>query len=195
MERLPSSKQRRLFGGIWGPLLFGVAFFAALWTAYGLYIRPHHVRSYGQEMPFEKAMFGKDLEQPIPFSHRLHVTDKQIDCHYCHTTAERSANAGMPSIEKCLGCHNYIIPEHQEILKLKAYSKKGQDLSWTRVYYNPDHVIFPHFRHLNKGVQCQECHGEVEKVDRLKKVTFYMGFCLNCHKARNAPLDCSACHR
>jgi len=28
--------------------------------------------------------------QPIPFSHRLHVGVKEIDCHFCHYSVERS---------------------------------------------------------------------------------------------------------
>jgi hypothetical protein len=134
-------------------------------------------------------------QQPIAFSHRLHVTDKQIDCYYCHPFPERSMNSGLPSVQKCLACHKHIIPEHPEIIKLKDYEKRGLALPWVRVYYNPDHVYFPHFRHIGKGVQCAECHGEVEAMDRLMTHTFYMGFCLDCHHDRNASRECTACHQ
>ena len=140
-------------------------------------------------------MFGRALEQPIAFSHRLHVTDKQIDCYYCHPNAERALSPGMPSVELCLGCHNYIIPEHEEILKLKAFHEAGQGVPWVRVYYNPDHVWFPHYRHILKKVECHECHGEVEMADRLRKVTFYMGMCISCHREREASMECVACHQ
>ena len=46
--------------------------------------------------------------QPVPFSHKHHVTDDGIDCRYCHTTVERSAFAGMPSTETCMNCHSQI---------------------------------------------------------------------------------------
>lgn len=133
--------------------------------------------------------------QPIAFSHRLHVTDKQIDCYYCHAFPERSLNAGLPSVQKCLGCHRYIIPEHPEIVRLRGYEERGEPLPWVRVYYNPDHVFFPHYRHIRKGVKCQECHGAVETMDRLMTHTFYMGFCLDCHHERNANRECKACHQ
>jgi hypothetical protein len=186
---------RRLRGGIGGPHWVLVFLVAAVALFYGLYVYPGATRSYGHHIAYNEAMFGPRIAQPISFSHRVHATDKEIDCFYCHPYGERSMNTGLPSVEKCLGCHNYIIPEHEEILKLKGYDERGENIPWERVYYNPDHVFFPHFRHLAKNVRCQECHGEVEQADRLHQVTFYMGFCIGCHKKRNASRECTACHQ
>ena len=47
-------------------------------------------------------------EQPVPFSHKHHVTEDGIDCRYCHTTVERSSFAGMPSTYTCMSCHSII---------------------------------------------------------------------------------------
>ena len=33
-------------------------------------------------------------QQPVPFSHKHHVTDDGIDCRYCHTSVEKS---GLPA--------------------------------------------------------------------------------------------------
>ena len=186
---------KRLRGGFWGPLLAMAVVLAVVAAVYGIYVAPHWSRAYGQDIPFNRAMFGRDLEQPIPFSHRLHATDKDIDCQYCHTYAERSLNAGLPPVSTCLGCHDHIIVSHEEILKLKGYATRHEEIPWVRVYYKPDHVFFPHYRHLKKGVQCQECHGEIETVDRLRQVTFYMGLCITCHQERSASMDCAACHQ
>ncbi|MDJ0766352.1 MAG: cytochrome c3 family protein [Myxococcota bacterium] len=189
-------KARRLRGGAWGPLMVILFAGTVLAMLYGIYRYPiHHGRTYGHGVRFNQAMFGPRLEQPIAFSHRLHVTDKEIDCYYCHPYGERSLNAGLPSVDKCLGCHEYIIPEHEEILKLKQYREEDELIPWQRVYYNPDHVYFPHFRHLKKNVACTECHGELERADRLHQVTFYMGFCIDCHQEKNASLECTACHQ
>lgn len=195
MSTTNSSGARFFRGGKAGPLLVGLFVASVVLFLLGYYLYPHYGRTYGEEIPFNRAMFGHAIQQPVAFSHRLHVTDKQIDCMYCHSTAERSLNAGMPSARKCLGCHDHIIPEHEEIQKLRAFVKAGQPIPWVRVYYNPDHAFFPHYRHLDKGVKCQECHGEVERVDQLRQSTFYMGFCLNCHEKRNAPRTCVACHQ
>ena len=184
-----------LTGGPFGPLLvFGFVLCLGAFL-YGLYIYPMSARSYGHELRFNRATFGSALEQPIPFSHRLHVTDKQIDCFYCHPYGERSLNTGLPSVAKCLACHDHIIPDHREIKKLRSYKERGVHLPWKRVYYNPDHVFFPHYRHLAQDIECQQCHGEVERVDRLHQVTFYMGFCIDCHQDYEANLECVACHQ
>lgn len=148
--------------------------------AYGILVEPEDSIGY---------------EQPIAFSHRLHATDKQIDCRYCHPYPGRSLNSGLPSVTKCLGCHQYIIPNHPEIRKLHGYRDRGENLPWVRVFYNPDHVYFPHFRHIGAGVECAECHGNVEEQDRLMHRTFYMGFCIDCHKERDASRECVACHQ
>ena len=46
-----------------------------------------------------------DVEQPIPFSHRVHAGINKIPCQYCHEYARRSANSGVPPVERCVGCH------------------------------------------------------------------------------------------
>ncbi|MFC1707575.1 cytochrome c3 family protein [Planctomycetota bacterium] len=186
---------RRLRGGAGGPLLVLVLLSIGVGFIYPYYISPHTTRAYGYDLRFDHAMFGPTIEQPIPFSHRLHATDKRIDCQYCHPYVERSMNAGLPSVAKCLGCHDYIIPHHEEIERLRGFQERKEPVPWVRVYYNPDHVFFPHYRHLRAGVECRECHGEVETVDRLRKVTFYMGLCIGCHRERNAPLECVGCHQ
>ncbi len=186
---------RRLRGGAWGPLLALALLGIGIFVIYKMLLAPYWSRAYGQELPFDRAMFGKAIEQPIAFSHRVHATDKQIDCRYCHSFADRSLNAGLPSVEKCLGCHRSIIPHHQEIQKLNRYYEQGTGVPWVKVYYNPTHVWFPHYRHVLRGIRCQQCHGEVEKVDRLRQVTFYMGLCINCHERLGASRDCKACHQ
>ena len=185
----------RLPGRLTGPLLVGAFVLVTALHLWTLFAWPQWRRSYGDAIPFAPAMFGPALAQPVAFSHRVHATDKEIDCFYCHSFGERSLNAGLPPAATCLGCHDHIIPTHEEIEKLRAYVQAGREVPWVRVYYNPDHVFFPHFRHLSRGVVCRDCHGEVERVDRLHQVTFYMGFCLTCHKARGASRDCTACHQ
>ena len=56
-------------------------------------------------------------EQPIAFSHQLHAGVKAIDCYYCHPQVGRSLHPGLPAVEKCLHCHNYIIANHPQIQK------------------------------------------------------------------------------
>ena len=133
--------------------------------------------------------------QPIAFSHRLHAGDKKIDCRFCHSYVDRSVHPGIPPVEKCLFCHNSIIPNHPEIRKEHHYFNTKTPTPWKKVFYVPEHVMFNHERHIKKEVQCETCHGDVKGTDRLKRHEFKMGFCIQCHKKEKANLDCwLSCH-
>lgn len=47
-------------------------------------------------------------EQPISYSHRLHAGELGIDCRFCHTAAEHSKHAGIPSTDVCMKCHKFV---------------------------------------------------------------------------------------
>ena len=152
----------------------GVVLFLYFFYGYGTYIGP---------------------EQPIPFSHQLHAGVKQIQCFYCHPYAGYSNFPGIPPVEKCLHCHKYIIANHPWIQKEHWYFNNKTPTPWQKVYYIPEHVLFNHQRHIRKEIACQECHGAVEKMHRLKSHRFKMGFCVDCHRAKKANLDCwLSCH-
>lgn len=46
--------------------------------------------------------------QPIAFSHHTHAGKLSIDCQYCHTGAETSRHAGIPSANICMNCHKVV---------------------------------------------------------------------------------------
>ena len=138
---------------------------------------------------------GAGPVQPISFSHRLHAGDKNIDCRFCHSYVDRSIHPGIPPVEKCLFCHNHIITEHPEIQKEHAYFNSGTPIPWKKVFILPEHVVFRHDRHIKKGIECESCHGDVKGTDRLKTHEFEMGFCVECHREKEANLDCwLSCH-
>lgn len=133
--------------------------------------------------------------QPIAFSHRVHAGVKLIDCRYCHPYVGRSIHPGLPPVEKCLHCHNYIIANHPEIRKEHQYFNTGTPTPWVKVNYLPEHVLFNHQRHIKKEIACRECHGPVETLDRLPANRFKMGFCINCHREKKVNVGCwLACH-
>ncbi|MBL0210740.1 MAG: cytochrome c3 family protein [Holophagaceae bacterium] len=52
------------------------------------------------------------------------------------------------------------------------------------------HVDFPHSRHVNAGVACQNCHGEIQGMERVRtSLALTMGECLACHRAENQKLQ------
>lgn len=135
------------------------------------------------------------VAQPIPFSHRLHVTDKQIDCKYCHSYTDRSTFPGMPAVQLCISCHKYIIPQHPEIKKLHSYYDNNKPIPWKRVFFQPDFVFFNHKRHIKLGVECKTCHGNIEQMDRVTQTfPMKMEFCITCHRQNKASVECYICH-
>ena len=121
--------------------------------------------------------------QPIAFSHKLHAGDLGMDCLYCHSNAEKSAHATVPSVDACMGCHSVVRTDRPEIQKLTEYYASGKSIPWVRVHRLPDVVAFSHKAHVAAGVACQQCHGPVETMDILaQNANLSMGWCLSCHR-------------
>jgi len=156
---------------------------------------------------------NEELQQPIAYSHMLHAGELQISCEYCHSGARRSIHAGVPATSVCMNCHE-LIPStgRPELEKLKAYVDNDEVIPWIKVHDLPDFVHFSHKRHVQGGVACQECHGEVQEdmtvARRVGELT--MGWCLDCHEnhpsvnenygasaeLRRAEMkDCWTCHK
>lgn len=47
-------------------------------------------------------------QQPIFYSHKVHAGINQINCLYCHSGAEKSRHAMIPSTNVCMNCHKQI---------------------------------------------------------------------------------------
>jgi hypothetical protein len=121
--------------------------------------------------------------QPVPFSHKHHVSGLGIDCRYCHDSVEIASNAGMPPTETCMTCHSQIWTNAQLLAPVRASLARGEPLKWQNVYTVPDYVYFDHSIHVAKGVGCTECHGPIGDMPLTRKATtLYMSWCLDCHR-------------
>jgi hypothetical protein len=138
--------------------------------------------------------------QPIEFSHRVH-NEAGVQCMFCHPNPLRSDLAGIPSVERCIGCHQVIATDRPKVQVIFGYWDQGQPIPWERVSTMPDHVYFSHQPHLLAGLNCETCHGDVgQMVGAHLTVNMDMGWCLDCHLeqpedqvARLA--DCLVCHK
>lgn len=155
---------------------------------------------------------GYKPEQPIAYSHQVHAGENKIDCQFCHVGAEKGRHAAIPPATTCLKCHDQIKfkpgtkEPSPEIAKIHVAVKEGRPIQWTRIHRLPAYVFFNHSRHVNSGVDCQSCHGQVQAMDTVEQAKAHtMGECLSCHREQNAksiaagkkptaPTDCSACH-
>jgi hypothetical protein len=154
---------------------------------------------------------GRAPDQPIAFPHPRHVQTLGMNCLYCHFSANKAMDPGLPSVSTCMGCHTVVtanrpamdgLPARTSagITKLTEYWKNKQPIPWVRVHKVPDYVQFPHMRHVNAGVTCQTCHGQVQQMTKVYQYApLNMGWCVNCHignvnPAWKARYDCSTCH-
>ncbi len=145
--------------------------------------------------------------QPIFFSHVIHSGSYQIACQYCHAGARRSSAAGLPSVERCMGCHKIVAAQgNPEVQKLHGYWERKEPIPWVRIFKVPEHAQFAHKQHVQAGMQCQTCHGRVEAMERVHAETgqniindllnlalvsakppkLTMGWCVECHRTVNA---------
>jgi hypothetical protein len=135
--------------------------------------------------------------QPVRFPHPLHVKALGMNCVYCHNTAYKSPDPGLPAVSTCMGCHSVVLKRpsekvdtNPEIKKLIHYYKAGQPIPWIRIHHVPEYVHFPHMRHVNAGVTCQTCHGQIQEMYQVYQyASLNMGWCVNCHVNGYLPAD------
>ncbi len=176
---------------------------------------------------------GRSPEQPVPFPHPQHVQKLGMNCVYCHFSSSKASDPGIPAVGTCMGCHTVIGANRpardgqparvsEGITKLAGYWNNGQNakpIPWVRIHKVPEYVHFPHMRHVNAGVTCQTCHGQVQKMTQVyQAASLNMGWCINCHvngynavagklaagytptaadsaaPVKRARYDCSVCH-
>jgi hypothetical protein len=138
-----------------------------------------------------------DPQQPIAYTHKVHLEDVGLACVNCHTSVETGPKATIPNITACMMCHESIATEHPEIQKMAAYQKRGEDIPWERVYgFNDEaHVRFNHAPHIRASVACATCHGDLNQMTVAQRVVDHtMGFCMDCHDQRQVSNDCNTCH-
>jgi hypothetical protein len=113
----------------------------------------------------------------------------------CHPNTDPGDTMGLPEVATCMQCHSAISPKNAAMQKLQAFAKQDRDVDWVRVYQIPSYVSFSHRTHLKVGASCQTCHGAVaERVALFKEKETSMGACMDCHRAKQASIDCSYCH-
>lgn len=139
--------------------------------------------------------------QPVAFSHELHAGQYQIECEYCHIGVTKSKSATIPATNICQNCHHerggiQEGPKHgeKELAKVLASAENERPIEWVRIHNLPDLVYFNHSQHVAvAGLECQECHGEVEKMEEVYQVNkLSMGWCLDCHRTKKVDVTKNA---
>jgi hypothetical protein len=159
---------------------------------------------------------GYSPEQPIAYSHKLHAGELKIDCLYCHSEADKGPHATIPALSTCMKCHEQVQTKDESgeltpgMATLLEHWEQKEPIVWNKVHDLADFAYFDHRRHVAADVACQECHGPIETMERMRReYGLKMSWCLECHKEKlpegdpaleegkptRGPIHCSACHR
>jgi hypothetical protein len=134
--------------------------------------------------------------QPIPYSHKTHLA-AGLECKECHANPDPGRLMTFPATSKCMQCHVTIAKNKPSIQKLAEFSKSQRPIPWVRVYTVLQGVSWTHRIHLQAGMKCETCHGQVAQMDAMSEATsvITMYSCLNCHELNHAKTACDACHK
>ncbi len=142
------------------------------------------------------ALAEAQVKQPIEYPHNNHVA-LGLECLDCHSRADIADAATIPSVAKCMLCHEKFANESPEVQKLAAYWEAKREPPWVRVYKfkHTGNVTFRHSSHIRAEIDCITCHGNIpEMITAQPVVEHNMGTCLNCHRENGASDDCVICH-
>lgn len=122
--------------------------------------------------------------QPIPFSHKLHAGQYEIGCEYCHTGVRKGKNAGIPSANICMNCHNAVKQGSPNMQKIYAAIENNKPIEWVRIHNLQDFAYFNHSQHtVVGGIECETCHGQIKEMEVVQQqAPLTMGWCIDCHR-------------
>ncbi|MGE4558095.1 MAG: menaquinone reductase multiheme cytochrome c subunit QrcA [Desulfovibrionaceae bacterium] len=153
---------------------------------------------------FPQVLFSKQ-EQPIRFSHQVHVVGQDMACDDCHFYREDGSFAGLPTNEKCGECHEDVMGEDPAEEKyVTEYYQEGKEVPWLIYQYQPDNVYFSHNAH--QQYDCTECHPNLadndspppyyrNRISGYSKDTMKMWRCERCHAQNHVSNACYVCHK
>lgn len=171
---------------------------------------------------FPDMMFA-EKQQPIRFSHTVHINDAGMECSQCHSFREDGTYAGLPTTESCAECHTDVMgsdPEEERFVR--EYVASNKEVPWLVYQKQPDNVFFSHAAHSTDNCnQCHEfserelcslCHVDVagmdtppvyyeNKLTSYSKQTMKMWQCEQCHAhpehygVTRSSNACFVCHK
>jgi len=162
--------------------------------------------------------------QPLEFRHKTHADKSGVaECSECHALRDDGTFAGIPSVEKCAGCHSdHLGTSAAEATLVDAYVKPRVETPWLVYARQPANVWFSHAVHVRRAaLHCEQCHSTYGQSDEVRiyeqnrisgysrdiwghsisrlRRTQYSGMkmsdCENCHRQRQVEVGCLGCHQ
>lgn len=122
-------------------------------------------------------------QQPVAFSHAIHVEQLGMDCRYCHNGVESSSHSNIPNTQTCMNCHQQVKKDSPALAVLRESWETGKPVPWVWIHKTPDYVYFNHAAHVNRGISCASCHGQINKMQVVwHDKPHSMSWCLECHR-------------
>ena len=149
---------------------------------------------------FPRAIYTT-RRQPVDFSHKVHADKAGQKCDDCHAFRPDGTFAGVPSLDKCAGCHaapmGNTAAEKQFIEKYVTPNREPAWLVYTR---QPENVYFSHAPHLKAKVKCERCHRKEglyyeDRISGYSRDVMSMDACIACHSEKHQENSCLTCHK
>jgi c(7)-type cytochrome triheme protein len=164
----------------------------------------------GAARPAVSPVIFPEQRIPLRFSHALHLALPGAPaCTACHAAATRSMSSLdnlIPTEQACRACHAI---DRSQPEKAVAAGAPPARCDACHVGYRPEarvvdrvsiptpNIKFPHRAHLERGMACTGCHGDLaaEGVALATRAQLpKMATCLGCHDGRRAASTCTTCH-
>jgi hypothetical protein len=82
-----------------------------------------------------------------------------------------------------MNCHVQVLKDDARLALVRESAASGQPIPWVQIHKMPDYVYFNHSVHVNRGISCVECHGQINQMDEVYHAKpLSMSYCLACHR-------------
>jgi hypothetical protein len=126
---------------------------------------------------------GYQPVQPVPFSHEIHAGQLGMDCRYCHSFVEVSYHSNVPNTQVCMNCHSQVQKDNPKLAPVRESWATGKPVTWVQLHKTPDYAYYNHSVHVNRGISCASCHGQVNHMTVVyHDQPLSMSWCLDCHR-------------
>ncbi len=111
-----------------------------------------------------------EKHQPVDFNHVIHMDMVSEGCESCHYFREDGSFAGVPGLDSCIECHEFVQGEDPEEEKfVTQYVEKQREVPWLIYSKQPDCVFFSHAAHVHgANMSCESCHGDIGSSETLR---------------------------
>ena len=82
-----------------------------------------------------------------------------------------------------MNCHSVLFKDAAYLEPVRESYRTDKSIVWVKIHRLPDFVYFNHSIHVNKGVGCSSCHGQVDQMPLMFQAQqLTMSWCLDCHR-------------